>query len=185
MKGHSMWRIARFYDEMMFRLPAVEQAVLHHRNGGKAYMYFWTVPSSLPKRKACHAVELSYVFGNLEETIYTGESADEKLSDTVIQMWTNFARTGDPSVEDLRWEEYTEQKRATMVISKQPNIKYDVLSGRRILLAPLLRHMINPSYATLDYNVPFVRKTIAKSAALIAGVSAAAYMTVKLIKGKK
>ncbi|MBQ5347487.1 MAG: carboxylesterase family protein, partial [Ruminococcus sp.] len=101
------------------------------------------------------------------------------------QMWTNFARTGDPSVEDLRWEEYTEQKRATMVISKQPNIKYDVLSGRRILLAPLLRHMINPSYATLDYNVPFVRKTIAKSAALIAGVSAAAYMTVKLIKGKK
>ena len=185
MKGHSMWRIARFYDEMMFRLPAVEQAVLHHRNGGKAYMYFWTVPSSLPKRKACHAVELSYVFGNLEETIYTGEAADEKLSDTVIQMWTNFARTGDPSVEDLRWEEYTEQKRATMVISKQPNIKYDVLSGRRILLAPLLRHMINPSYATLDYNVPFVRKAIAKSAALIAGVSAAAYMTVKLIKGKK
>lgn len=184
MKGHKMWRMARFYDEIMFRLPAVEQATLHHRNGGRAYMYYWTVPSSLPKRMACHAVELSYVFGNLEETIYTGEIADEALSDTVIQMWTNFARTGNPSTDDLIWEPYTEQKRATMVISREPNIKYDVLSGRRRLLSPLLRHMINPSYATLDYNVPFVRKAIAKSALLVAGIAGAAWLTAKYIKNK-
>lgn len=179
MTGHSMWRMARFYDEMMFRLPAVEQATLHQKNGGKAYMYYWTVPSKLPLRKACHAVELAYVFGNINETIYTGEVADESLSDTVMTMWSNFARTGDPSTDDLAWEEYTEQSRATMVFSDQPHIKYDVLRGRRKLLSPLLRHMINPSYSTLDYNVPFVRKVIFRSSVLIAGIAGITLMAVK------
>ena len=183
MKGHSMWRMARFYDEMMFRLPAVEQASLHSRNGGKAYMYYWTVPSALPLRKACHAVELAYVFGNLEETIYTGEVADETLSDTVMQMWTNFARTGDPSVEGLAWAPYMEHARDTMVISREPQLKNDVLGARRRLLSPLLRHMINPSYATLDYNVPFIRKTAAGVLALAAGIAGITLLAVKL--GKK
>ena len=181
MKNHSMWRMARFYDEMMFRLPAIEQAQAHAANGGRSYMYYWTVPSVLPLRKACHAVELAYVFGNLEETIYTGEIADETLSDTVMQMWTNFARTGDPSIDGLVWEPYKAQTRATMLISRQPHIEYDVLSERRRLLFPLLRHMINPSYATLDYNVPFVRKAIAGGLALAAGVAGLTLLAVKLL----
>ena len=185
MKGHSMWRMARFYDEMMFRLPAIEQASLHSENGGKAYMYYWTVPSNLPLRKACHAVELAYVFGNLEETIYTGEVADESLSDLVMQMWTNFARTGDPSTDSLKWEHYNVNSRATMIISREPRMENDVLSERRKLLTPLLLHMINPSYATLDYNVPFVRKTIARGVLLAAGIAGTAYLTVKLLKKKR
>ncbi len=182
MKGHSMWRMARFYDEMMFRLPAVAQAQAHAENGGKAYMYYWTIPSALPLRKACHAVELSYVFGNLEETIYTGEIADETISDTVMRMWTNFARSGDPSVDDLTWDPYDPQTRATMILSQSPYMKNDPLNGRRKLLFPLLRHMINPSYATLDYNVPFVKKAIVGAGVLIAGVS---YLTYRICKSKK
>ncbi|MBQ2211591.1 MAG: carboxylesterase family protein, partial [Ruminococcus sp.] len=180
--GHSMWRMAEFYNEMMFRLPAVYQAQEHAKNGGRAYMYYWTVESKLPMRKACHAVELAYVFGNLEETIYTGEIADETLSDTVMQMWTDFARTGDPSGDRLKWSEYDGKTRATMVISRQPHMENDVLSGRRRLLFPLLRYQINPSYATLDYNVPFVRKAVAGSIALAAGIAGAAYLTFRLIR---
>ena len=185
MKGHSMWKMARFYDEIMFRLPAVEQAQAHSANGGRAYMYYWTVESKLPMRKACHAVELAYVFGNLEETIYTGEIADETLSDTVMQMWTDFARTGDPSGDSLKWSEYDGKTRATMVISRQPHMENDVLSDRRRLLFPLLRYQINPSYATLDYNVPFVRKAVAGSIALAAGIAGAAYLTFRLIRNDK
>ena len=185
MDGHSMWKMARFYDEVMFRLPAIEQARAHAENGGRSYMYYWTVHSKLPLRKACHAVELAYVFGNLEETIYTGEIADEELSDTVMQMWTNFARTGDPSTDGLEWNSYDGTKRATMVISEEPHMEYDVLESRRILLSPLLRHMINPSYATLDYNVPFVRKSIAKCLALAAGVAGVALIAVKMINKNK
>ena len=180
-KGHSLWRMARFYDEMMFRLPAVEKARLHSKNGGRAYMYYWTVPSALPLRKACHAVELAYVFGNIEETIYTGKTANKLLSDTVMSMWTNFARTGDPSTESLTWERYSEPKRATMVIARRPHMENNIMHNRWRLLSPLLRHMINPSYATLDYNVPFVRKAVVGGLALTAGLAAAAIIAVKTL----
>lgn len=181
MKGHSMFRMARFYDELMFRLPAVAQAEAHAEHGGKAYMYLWTISSAITMRNACHAVELAYVFGNREETIYTGQVADEKISDTVMQMWTNFARTGNPSTDRVIWERYNGTKRATMILSETPHLQDDPLSGRRKLLFPLLKHMINPSYADLDYNVPFVKKVIAGGAALLAG---ATYLTYKLIKKK-
>ena len=181
MKGHSMFRMARFYDELMFRLPAVAQAEAHAEHGGKAYMYLWTIPSVITMRNACHAVELAYVFGNREETIYTGQVADEKISNTVMQMWTNFARTGNPSTDQVIWERYNGTKRATMILSETPHLQDDPLSGRRKLLFPLLKHMINPSYADLDYNVPFVKKVIAGGAALLAG---ATYLTYKLIKKK-
>ena len=185
MRGHSMWKMARFYDEMMFRLPAVEQAQSHSDNGGRTYMYYWTVPSTLPLRKACHAVELSYVFGNLQETIYTGEVADETLSDTVIQLWSSFARTGVPEADGLSWEQYDSENRATMVISREPHIEYDVLSDRRRLLMPLLSHMINPSYATLDYNVPFVRKTVAGAIALALGAAGLTLLAIYAYKKSK
>ena len=179
MRGHSIWKMARFYDELMFRLPAVAQAQAHARCGGKVYMYYWTIPASVRLRKACHAVELSYVFGNRTETIYTGHIADEAVSDTVMQMWTNFARTGDPSVGSLIWEPYRGATRPTMIFSKSPYMMHDPLVARRKLLFPLLDHMINPSYTTLDYNVPFVRKAIIGGVALLAGVS---YLAYKLFK---
>lgn len=179
MKGQNVWRMSRFYDETMFRLPAIAQAQEHAKNGGRVYMYYWMIPSSLPLRKACHAVELSYVFGNTEEVIYTGHPADEAISDTVMQMWTNFARTGDPSVDDLVWDRYDEKTRATMIFSEDPHMQNDPLDGRRKLLFPLLRRMIHPSYATLNFNVPFVRKAIAGGAALLTLSAAAAVLLLR------
>lgn len=180
--GHSIWKMAEFYDEVMFRLPAVKQAQLHGSNGGKVYMYYWTEPSAMPHRGACHAVELAYVFGNTEETIFTGKPADKELSGLVMQMWASFARTGDPSTDDLRWRLYDEEERRTMILCREPHIESDVLAEQRKLLMPLLRHMINASYATLDYNVPFVRKVIgaaAASAAAVALAGAAVYQALK------
>ena len=136
-------------------------------------MYYWTVPSVLPLRGACHAVELAYVFGNLDETIYTGRRADEGLSDTVMQLWTNFARTGIPSTERLEWRPYDEKRRLTMVFSEKPYMDKDILRRQRRLLSPLLRRMINPSYAMVNWNVPFTRKIAAASAVAVVALSAA------------
>ena len=181
-KGHSIWRMTEFYSEVMFRLPAMAQASLHAKNGGRAYLYYWTVHSAIPLRKACHAVELAYVFGNHDQTIYTGKRADEALSDTVMQLWTNFARTGDPSSETLQWHPYDAQTRQTMIISEQPHMENDVLPDQRKQLSPLLKYMINASYATMDYNVPFVRKAIACGVAAAAAVAATAFLAKKLLE---
>lgn len=181
LKGRRIWRMTEFYNEMMFRLPAIHQAEEHAKNGGKVYMYYWTVPSAIPYRKACHAVELAYVFGNLDETIYTGERADEEISDAVMQLWTNFARTGNPSAGTIEWKPYDKAERASLVISAKPHLSYDLLRKQRKLLSPLLKRMINPSYASLDFNVPFVRKAVAGGLLAVSGLAAAAFFAAKLL----
>lgn len=182
--GHSMWRIAEFYNEVMFRLPAIKQAELHNENGGKVFMYYWQEPSQIIFRGACHAVELAYVFGNTDETIYTGGPADKELSDRIMNIWTEFAKTGNPSTEDLEWTEFDEVSRATMVLRKEPKLKSDLLKRQRRLLAPLVKYMINASYTELNYNVPFVRKSAVKLAA-IAAVGAVAALGIKKIMNKR
>lgn len=181
LKGHEIWRMAEFYNEIMFRLPAIRQAEGHAENGGKAFMYYWVQPSTMPFRGACHAVELAYVFQNPQETIFTGERADDALTKAVGEMWTNFARTGDPSIPELKWEPYDKENRATVIIGKNLKIKNDPLSAQRKILNPLLRYKINASYTTLDYNVPFVRKAITIAAGAVTAVAAAGI----LLLGKK
>ncbi|MCR5652329.1 MAG: carboxylesterase family protein [Ruminococcus sp.] len=182
LKGHSMWKIAEFYNEVMFRLPALNQAELHNKNGGKVFMYYFTEPSAIKYRGACHAVELAYVFGNTNETIYTGSPANKKLSHAVMNMWANFARCGNPSIDKLTWERYDTATRATMMISKRPHIQYDILKKHRKLLNPLIRHMINASYTELDFNVPFVYKSAAKVFGVAAFTAAAALIIRKIVK---
>ena len=178
----SVWKIAEFYNEVMFRLPAVNQAQLHAQSGGNAYMYYFKEPSAIKFRGACHAVELAYVFGNIDETIYTGKPADKQLSDTVMKMWANFARTGNPSVVGINWKRYTVPERATMILDKNPRLKNDILKKQRKLLFPLLRYMINASYTSLDYNVPFVRKVVAGAAAAAIGTAVGIVALRKLFK---
>ena len=49
-------------------------------------MYCWRYPSSLPDMGACHAVELAYIFNNLDQTVCTGEGISKKLADEAQQM---------------------------------------------------------------------------------------------------
>ncbi|MBQ4426547.1 MAG: carboxylesterase/lipase family protein [Oscillospiraceae bacterium] len=171
-----IWAIAEFYNELIFRLPAIKQAEGHAANGGRAFVYYWTQPSSIPFRRACHAVELAYVFGNLSETIYTGEGVDAALSEKVMAAWTQFARTGDPSVPPLGWEKYTpEERHPTMVLSSSPHTERELLEEQREALEPLLRYKINGSYASVSYNVPSVRKGAAIAALAAAGLAASIY----------
>ena len=160
--GHSMWRISEFYNEVLFRLPAVKQAEEHKKNGGKTYMYYWTEPSKKKYRKACHAVELAYVFDNLDETIYTGERGDEELAHSVQNMWANFARCGNPSIEDIEWKEYSLGDKETMVLCKDYHMENNILKKQKEVLYDLLDKFISSATGSISYNVPFVWKSIIK-----------------------
>ena len=152
---------------MMFRIPAIKQVENHTKCGGRAYMYYWNMPSTVPFRKSCHAVELAYVFRNRAETIYTGMPADEKLSDMVSDMWAEFAKTGHPGIPGVPWKQYGKD-RQTMVFSDKPKM-HKVLEKQRRILSLLPDFKINPSYADLDVNVPFVYK-IAANIAIVIGL---------------
>ncbi|MBQ3865782.1 MAG: carboxylesterase family protein [Clostridia bacterium] len=179
-KGKRLWRITEFYNEVMFRLPAIRQAECHAGRGGRVYMYYWTHPSAIPLRGACHAVELAYVFGNLDQTIYTGVHGNKRLSDLVMDAWVQFAKTGDPGTPSLSWEPFSvENGRPTMILSAEPHVRRNVLEGQRKLLYPLLRYWLNASYADLSYNVPFVRKAVAAGVLSIAALA----MGLRLLRG--
>lgn len=159
-KGNKVQRISEFYNEIMFRLPAISQAEGHSSNKGNVYMYYWKEESKIPLYKACHAVELAYVFYNIEDTIYTGEKADEPLARLVSNMWVNFAKTGNPSADEVTWNKYDIKERKTMTFKKDDvKEELDPLKKQRELLFPVLKYMINPGYADVNLDLSVLSKT--------------------------
>ncbi len=176
--GNKVMRVSEFYNEIMFRLPAIAQAEGHSENGGKVYMYYWKEESKIPLFHACHAVELAYVFYNIDDTVYTGKPADEKLAHAVSDMWASFARGGNPSIEGLTWEPYEASKRKTMTFKKDDcHLVEDPLPKQREELSCVVPYMINPGYANLDLDLSLFTKT--------ASVIKASLTTVSMMVGAK
>ncbi len=171
-KVNKITRITEFYNEIMFRLPAILQAERHSTNNGNVYMYYWREESKIPLYKACHAVELAYVFYNIDETIYTGEKADEELARTVSNMWVEFAKTGNPSLKDIKWEKFDAKDRKTITF-KKGDIKeeMDILKEQREILFPIVKYMINPGYADIEENMTLLEKTNAAINAVFSSIS--------------
>lgn len=171
-KGNRVARITEFYNEIMFRLPAIAQAESHSKNNGNVYMYYWKEESKIPLYRACHAVELAYVFYNIEDTIYTGEPADEELARNVSNMWVSFAKTGNPSLKGIKWNKYDSKDRKTITF-KKGNIKeeMDILSKQRESLFPIVKYMINPGYANVEESMSFFDKTGAAINAVFSCIS--------------
>lgn len=154
-KGRT-WGRVEFITDLMFRIPSTFTARCHAESGGRTYNYYWTKASALPHRGACHTVELPYVFGNLNENRYTGNNIDPKLSATVQEMWTNFARTGDPSLPGQIWPEYNDSTRKTMVIDDTLKVESDILGNQYAVIAPLADLYISPLHDNISLNVPYV-----------------------------
>ena len=176
------WKITEFFNELLFRLPAVRQAKAHAANGNKVYMYLWRYPSSIRDLGACHAVELAYVFNNLDETIYTGEGICVPLAETVQRMWVNFAMTGDPSAGDAVWKPYSERSDRTMLLDENCRMTSGLKKDQTRLLYPLTDCYINGNTTDMSPALPYVCLT----AAAAAGIAAAAlYKSAKKGNGRK
>ncbi len=150
--GENTWSISEFYNELIFRVPAIAMADAHSRNGGSVYMYYWEYPSAIGQMGACHAVELAYVFNNLDETIYTGNNIDKNLAAEVQEMWVNFAKTGDPSTDTNDWRNYTYDDPDTIILDDVIHMREDLLSDQEELIEPLLKYGFNGCYTDLDYG---------------------------------
>lgn len=180
-----VWNLTEFYNEILFRVPALAQAESHSENGGSAYVYHWTYPGEDETIGACHAIELSYVFNNLQETIYTGNHVSEELAETVQDMWVNFARCGNPSTEDISWEAYNSDTKITMVLDEEVQAVSDYKSEQRELIEPLLKYGCNGCYSQLSYNVPQVYKLVGATAIVLVLLAAAVVVIVRKVRRKR
>ena len=76
-----------------------------------AYLYFFTWHPPIAQResyKAFHAAEIGYVLGDL--TLWDAQpvAADFRFSNVMMNIWSTFARTGNPNVADLpHWPAFT------------------------------------------------------------------------------
>ena len=155
-QGEIHWRLTEFNNDLVFRVPAQEQLLLHSANGGNAYHYFWTFPSAIKNYGACHAVELSFILNNPDETIFTGGNYDRELADEVQQMWVNFAMTGDPSTEKNKWPKYNGETKQTLVLGEKIYVKENLLSRRTAVIKDFLKYRINGNYGALSFNIPYI-----------------------------
>ncbi|XP_076364998.1 acetylcholinesterase-like [Tachypleus tridentatus] len=89
--------------------------------GNDVFMYLFThTPSVRPWPHwmgATHGDEIFFVFGALLNSLFGYSSEEKEFSKRIMKHWTNFARTGDPSIvsEDLNktilWPRYTTRGR--------------------------------------------------------------------------
>ena len=166
------WQITEFFNDLIFRLPAIRQGEAHAKNGNRVFVYYWDQPSALPNLGACHAVELAYVFNNTEDTIYTGGGVNKELAERVQNMWVSFAEKGDPSTEDVKWEPYSETSRNTMILGKNIHAEKDWKEQERQCLAPLLKYHFNGNSTAPLVDI----KKVLITAGAIAAVAAAALL---------
>jgi len=90
---------------------------------------------------AYHSGDLAFVFGNTLRVGLDWREDDHNLSQTMVEYWTNFARSGNPNGNHLpEWEKFNRSDYATQVLNSAPKsvegvrrTKLDILSKAQAL----------------------------------------------------
>ena len=140
-----------YINDLIFRVPTLINAADHADAGGNSYVYYFAKESTTPCLGACHSVEVAYVFDNPDQTAFAG-TVDVGLAEKVSNMWANFARTGNPSIEDCTWEKYDTKTRKTLVIGNDNSLKIeeDYLGEQRKYMEDFV---LNGHYWELSANI--------------------------------
>jgi para-nitrobenzyl esterase len=124
--------------DFRFRIPAIRlaEAQSKHQSQVFSYLFCYRSPAMGGILGACHALEIPFVFGGLgekERKIYPKKSEEtDVLSGKMMDAWTSFARTGNPSHENIpRWDPYDHQKRRTMILGPEVKLSQDPFGQER------------------------------------------------------
>jgi len=117
---HALSNIMTDWTFGMHALALLEQ---HQDN---TYGYFFNEPSPILDGKlgAYHASELPYVFGSATKDIFKDFCSHEaqKISNFFQVSWTQFAKTGSPSSDLIKWDTY-KASQSIAFINSAPKIK--------------------------------------------------------------
>jgi para-nitrobenzyl esterase len=126
--------------DRVFRIPAIRTAEAQgaHQDGVFSYLFTWESPGFGGILRACHAIEIAFVFGCLDlpgGENFVGKGPDaERLVDRTMDAWLAFAKTGDPSHPGIgEWPRYDAKRRATMELGPQCGVHDDPFGAERAL----------------------------------------------------
>ena len=131
-----------FINELMFRVPMLLQLDVQSAFN-KTFSYYWSYPSSNADLGAAHSVELIFVFnlrGVGTASSFNGTNISDEIFTTVQQMWTNFARCGNPSTDKVEWKAYSADDQRVLDIAGPGaiRIKKGLLAEQYKAVLPLL-----------------------------------------------
>jgi para-nitrobenzyl esterase len=111
--------------DRVFRIPAIRLAEAQVAQGSPVWMYRfdWKTPAFGGAMGACHALEIPFVFDNLDAPgvdVFTGGAAPQTLATTAHDAWVSFAKTGSPG-----WDAYDTSRRATMLLDAESRVEDD------------------------------------------------------------
>jgi para-nitrobenzyl esterase len=125
-----------------FRMPALRliEARMHGLAATYQYLFTWKSPSFGGVLGSCHALEIPFVFGVLDNpgaSIFLGGDATDELrqlSGVMQDAWLAFARTGDPNVGELpEWPEADGAEWPVMVFDTERALVDDPAGSQRLL----------------------------------------------------
>ncbi|MFC1535487.1 carboxylesterase/lipase family protein, partial [Thermodesulfobacteriota bacterium] len=81
------------------------------------YLFTWETDYKGGIYKACHALEIPFVFENVNDVPLTGSRPDKyELASAMSEAWAAFARSGNPNHPGIpTWGAYTRENRETMI----------------------------------------------------------------------
>ncbi len=134
-----------FMTDFRFRIPALRLAEAQGKHQPQVFSYLFNYKSPAMKGilGACHALEIPFVFGGLgekERKIYPKRSAEtDALSGRMMDAWTSFARTGNPTHKNIpKWVPYDLKKRSTMILAAKIKLVGDPSGQERKIWEGLL-----------------------------------------------
>ncbi|WP_445613058.1 carboxylesterase/lipase family protein [Geobacillus sp. YF-1] len=124
----------RVFVEGMLRTADAQAA-----QGAEVYMYRfdYETPVFGGQLKACHALELPFVFHNLHQpgvANFVGSRPErEAIANQMHYAWLSFARTGDPNGAHLpeKWPVYTNERKPAFVFSAASHVEDDPFGRER------------------------------------------------------
>lgn len=123
----------------VFTFPALKMAELLSKQGAPVWMYRfdWQSPAYNGMLKACHAMEIAFVWNTLNKpgTVnLTGDSPDrQQVANQMHQAWIAFARNGNPNTTEVpTWPAYNMETRETMIFNTDSKVEQDPGASLRL-----------------------------------------------------
>ena len=146
-------------DDIMFRVPMLMQLDEQSKFNKNNFCYYWSYPASNAEVGAAHSVELLFEFDMRcvgTTSAFNGTNIPEEIFTAVQQMWTNFARCGNPSTDKIEWKTYSADDRNVLDIAGPDDIsiKHDLLVEQYKAVLPLVDYyQFMDKYFTPKYSI--------------------------------
>ena len=138
-----------FTTDVMFTAQMQKWGNLMSTVNSPAYLYLWDwypIINGSTKYRAFHAAEVPYVFGSLDRFDIDSRKEDLEFSKKMMMIWTNFAKTGDPSSEDILWPEFNSKNNEYVILGEEISVETELRLEKV--------RLINQAYdrARIDFN---------------------------------